>query len=350
MRLSTINILAFVAILLGFFSSSARAHDLPLMDLDLAGIRPNCFVSPEPSFAPAPAQTKLPDTQVADNDSFDTLNILLKRVGETTEQLSREWYQAGVPFQVGRSLAAWSGSAEAVELETPPIPTETASDFELSSRFRSRFSEVYMPYDFAVRDWRFGQFLRLEQEVQHVEAEQEGSLTQRILEPLKINVETIALTFYLWENIECWASAEVASLDLVREYSESLTSSAIDAFDSTDQYWSSIASLLPTDETVSQYQTPQLVSYELSTGQIVLLTLEQARSWKLVAAYQPEVIVTKLSKCPVVSYVQQLGSQLIDTQTNRIAEAAQPWTDWLAQMPLFQQTDQIAAQGADNIR
>lgn len=344
MRLSTLKILASVAMLLGFFASSVRAHDLPLMDLDLAAMRPNCFVSPEPSFAPAP----VPTVQNEAPKAGETLHILLKRVGETTDQLSREWYQSGVPFQVGRSLAAWSANAEAVELETPPLPTETASEFELASRFRSRFSEVYMPYDFAVRDWRFGQFLNLDEELP---AETEGpSLADRILEPFKLNIETIALGFYLWENVECWASAEVASLELVREYSEAITTASLNTIASSDHLWTEVAAWLPKQPAAPYYEAPHLVSYELSTGQIVMLTLQQAKAWKLVASYQPEIILQDISNLPVVGYLQDFGQRVLDYQSSRIAEATEPWTNWLSQMPLFQQTEQVAAQKTDNIR
>ena len=342
MRLSTRKILTFVALFLGVFSSLAKAHDLPLMDLDLAGIRPNCFVSPEPNFAPIRDASLSTKSEIDDSNS---LNILLKSVGDASDQLSREWYQTGVPFQVGRSLAAWSSQSNAEELVTPPLPSETTPPFELSSQFRSRFSEVYMPYDFAVKDWRFGQFLQTENETESTE-----SLSSRLIAPFKVNVKSVAMAFYVWENIECWASAEVASLDMVREYSETLTHFAFDKLEDSQFLFEEVATLIPHTDVRPLHVQPQLVSYELSTGQLVMLTLEQAKNWKLVASYQPEVIVKNIGKCPIVSYVQSTAVNFMSQQVDAIQSATQPWAEWLALMPISVREDQIAAQDVQNRR
>ncbi len=264
----TFRMLALIAILTCGGSLGVRAHDLPSDRLLAVGATADCLAMasrrpPEQPIETAPvrkgqtqAQSAFPlplaSTTVAFFPAYQSLLGSAAQPAATLSALIRRvdfWLEP----HTSQGIAVIAPDAG-----KPPRPSRKVLAAGERVPTRESLVEVYMPYDFNMSDWRFGQFSQRCQRSDH--AWSPVVVDKGAVEANDSRVDPTIAAAAIGQFL-----TQVESLQCI--VSEALHSRR-----------SSQASIQPL------YQEPQFVVFESAAGKSTVLTVAQAKAWSFVVA------------------------------------------------------------------
>jgi hypothetical protein len=292
--------LVLTSFVLGGGILSALAHDLPNFTATEGNVV-DCLGSEScPYLAPIrPQGSQRSSLLVATPSSAISLAMAYSQIalesrnfgGQFTSRLhvlAKLWSHgdaAADPIQLAAFPDVGAPPAPVMEKLIASSPEQNWAGRSIAKR---RFVEDYMPYDFCVRDWRFGQYsYRGLSRIAHLdlgtaEITDESQLALAIIsEPTPPSAVAVGLSNFLDQlaDIQCRLYGEFNQLQVVRNFASKTAAVYLNA---NARFPSRADRVIEPAKTIEQqpyFTQPLYIVYEHGAKQF-LLTIEQAQQWR----------------------------------------------------------------------